>query len=71
MRTELRVKPHTVLIGQSVYELWHNGEFIGQVTGADGAGVRVISKHPLTVTHTSGDGTAAQPDVVTVKLANP
>ena len=35
--------------GQQVIELWHDGQFIGQVCGADGPGVRVITKHKVCV----------------------
>ena len=47
MKTELRVKPHSVLPGQSVIELWHDGQLIGTVAGADGPGVKIITKHPV------------------------
>lgn len=47
MKSELRLARHTVLPGQQVVEIWHDGEFIGQVTGADGPGVRVLSKYDL------------------------
>src|SRR5262245_63066342 len=47
MKTELRARPHNVTPGAFVFEVWHNGQFIAEVTGADGAGVRVISKHPM------------------------
>ncbi len=49
MKTELRMRPHTVLPGEAVIELWWHGQLIGQVTSADGPGVRVISKHPMQV----------------------
>lgn len=48
MKTELRVAAHTVLMGEAVIEVWHDGVFIGQVTGRDGPGLRVMSKYPLT-----------------------
>jgi hypothetical protein len=47
MKTELRTAPHTIVEGAVVVEIWHDGQFIGQVVGADGPGVRVISKHPM------------------------
>jgi hypothetical protein len=47
MKTELRVASHTIVGGAMVVEIWHDGKFIGQVTGADGPGVRVISKYPM------------------------
>lgn len=46
MKAELRLAKHVVLLGEAVVEIWWNGEFIGQVVGADGPGVRVISKYP-------------------------
>ena len=45
MKTELRPAAHTVLPGQTVVEIWHDGQFIGQITGADGAGGQVDSAH--------------------------
>jgi hypothetical protein len=45
MKTELRLADHSVLPGTKVFELWYGGVFIGQVVGADGPGVRVISKY--------------------------
>jgi len=50
MKTELRLSAHTVLAGEAVIELWHNGVFIGTVVGADGPGVRVVSKYQKVVT---------------------
>jgi hypothetical protein len=29
------------------HPIWYDGEFIGQVCGADGPGIRVLSKHEL------------------------
>lgn len=49
MKTELRPKPHSVLPGQTIYEIWYDNTLIGTVCGADGPGVRIISKHPVTV----------------------
>jgi hypothetical protein len=46
-KTELRLAEHSVLPGQKVFEIWHGGQLIGTVCGADGPGVRVISKHPM------------------------
>ena len=47
MKTELRAVPHSIVPGAVIFEVWHDGQFIATVTGADGPGVRVISKHPL------------------------
>jgi hypothetical protein len=49
MKTELRLAPHSGLPGQSVIELWHDGQFIGTVTGADGPGIRIVSSFTVVV----------------------
>ena len=45
MKTELRLAPHSTIPGANIIEVRHNGAFIGQVTGADGPGIRLVSKH--------------------------
>jgi hypothetical protein len=47
MKTKLRITQHSLLGGESVVEVWHNGAYVAEVTGADQPGVRIISKHPL------------------------
>jgi hypothetical protein len=50
MKTELRIGDHHfVRPGAKVFEIWHDGEMIGEVVGADGPGVRVITKHEMSV----------------------
>ena len=49
MKTQLKLADHSVLAGQKIIEIWHDGRFIGQVVGADGPGVRVITKHEIRV----------------------
>lgn len=56
MKAELRVKPHSVLPGVQIIEVWHDGRFVATVTGADGPGVRVISKHAMTARPAPEDG---------------
>jgi hypothetical protein len=46
-KTELRTSPHSSNPGAFVFEIWHEGEFIGQVTGGDGPGIRISSKHTI------------------------
>ena len=45
IRSELRLAPHQVRAGDQVVEIWYDGEFIGQLTGLEGPGVRLISKY--------------------------
>lgn len=47
MKTELRPAKHLVVPGQVVIEIWHNGKFIGTVSGSDGPGVRINSKYDM------------------------
>ena len=43
MKTILRPRPHTLIKGATVVELWHDGQLIGTIGGADGPGVRIIT----------------------------
>lgn len=63
MKTELRPVPHSTISGAIVLEVWHDGQFIATITGDDGPGVRVISKHPLRAVPVGG-----LPNVVQVKI---
>ena len=47
MKTELRFARHSVLLDQFVIELWYDDCFIGEITGADGPGIRIISKYAV------------------------
>jgi hypothetical protein len=47
VKAELRLHAHTVLPDTNVVEVWFAGSLIATVTGADGPGVRIISKYPL------------------------
>jgi hypothetical protein len=68
MKTEIRVKPHAVVPGVNVLELWHDGRFIGTVTGADGPGVRVITKHGMKAKPGTTDGQPPNVMEVTILL---
>ncbi len=67
MKTELRLAPHSVIPGAKIIELWYAGQFIGQVVGADGPGVRVLSKHALTVETEKADDKSSTADGKTVQ----
>jgi hypothetical protein len=56
MKAELRLRPHTGLSDARVIEVWYGGQFIATVTGADGPGVRVISKHLIVSHYDEGTG---------------
>lgn len=44
MKAELKLHDHDVLPGQKIIEVWYRGVMIATIAGADGPGVRVISK---------------------------
>jgi hypothetical protein len=44
-KTELRLADHSILPGQKVIEVIHGGRLLCTITGADGPGVRIVSKH--------------------------
>lgn len=45
MKAELRFDPHTQLPGEYIIEVRYQGKLIGTVCGADGPGIKFISKH--------------------------
>jgi len=49
MKSELNPAKHNILTGSTVVEIWYDGQYIGAVYGADGPGIRVISKHEIHV----------------------
>jgi hypothetical protein len=63
MKTELRAVPHAIVTGPAFFEVWHEGQFIATITGADGPGVRVISKHTMKAEFIEG-----YPNEVEVKI---
>ena len=65
VKAELRAVAHSIVAGQTIFEVWHNGKFIATITGADGAGVRIVSKHPL---HAAAVEVSGPPNVVEVRI---
>lgn len=64
MKTELRAVPHTIVPGTTIFEVWHDDQFIASITGAEGPGVRILSKHPMKTDLVEG-----LPNVVEVKVS--
>lgn len=65
MKTELRPFAHDLLpAGHVCVELWHDGKFVGVVYGADTAGVRIISRHPIKI----GAVSPGMPNVLEVEI---
>ena len=54
-KAKLKIADHSLLPGESVIEVYYEGEFIASIYGADGPGVRIISKHKvLAINHIAG-----------------
>jgi hypothetical protein len=66
MKTQLRLTDHSVLAGQKIIEIWSGGQFIGQVAGADGPGVRIITKHDVKVAIVKDDAAGLSVAEVTI-----
>jgi hypothetical protein len=64
MKTELRAVAHTIVPGAIIFEVWHDGQFIASIAGAnDGPGVRIVSKHTMKAELVEG-----LPAVIEVKI---
>lgn len=59
MNTELRAVPHAFLPNCDCAEIWHDGKLIGTIYGADGPGVRIITKYPFQI-----EGRGIDPNIV-------
>lgn len=46
-KASLIPKPHSKIMGAIVVEVWYRGTLIGTINGADGPGIRFMSKHQL------------------------
>ena len=49
MKTELKFGPHFINAGESMVEVWYGDRFIASIYGADGPGIRLISRFPKKV----------------------
>lgn len=64
-KSEFKIVPHLLIPDTVVIEVWHNEEFIATVAGADGPGIRVITKHPYDIIR---GGAGEQINVIEVKI---
>lgn len=49
MKSRLVIREHALMDDAEVVEVWYGDVFVASVYGADGPGVRVISKHEFLV----------------------
>jgi hypothetical protein len=47
MKTELHSKPHSMVPSQTVVEAWHDGKLLATITGMEGPGVKIVTKHAI------------------------
>jgi len=72
LKAELRLKPHSVLPGANVIEVVWNGRLVCTIAGADGPGIRVISKYtPDTGSMSIEPPRAGIPGVVEIRFELP
>jgi hypothetical protein len=48
-KSNLKLSEHSLLPDKQIVEVWYEGRMVAAVYGADGPGVRVISKYPYDV----------------------
>jgi len=49
VKSVLQIRPHSLLSDANVVAIWYGDELIATATGADGPGLRVISRYPLEI----------------------
>jgi hypothetical protein len=67
VKSEIRVKPHAVLPGVHVVEVWHDGRFLATIAGAEGPGVKIITKHAIQGKTMPDDGSGVNVLEVAIK----
>jgi len=67
MKTKIKAVPHTQLPGENVVEVTYNGRLLCTIVGADGPGIRIISRYVGEVTDLALSGPrTALPNVLEV-----
>lgn len=66
-KSKLKLVPHILLPDEQVIEVWYEENLIATVAGADGPGVRVITKHPYDIVRGGAGDTI---NVIEVKLGS-
>jgi len=54
---ERRSKPYSMVPNQTMVEVWHDGKFLATITGMEGPGVKIVSKHTIVAKPTPDDAT--------------
>jgi hypothetical protein len=48
-KSNLKIVDHKLLPDQQTIEVWYEGKLVATVYGADGPGIRVITKYPYDI----------------------
>jgi hypothetical protein len=64
-KSNLKIRDHALYPDQQTIEVWYEGKFVAAVYGADGPGVRVITKYSYDVVR---GGLGEEPNVVEVRI---
>lgn len=65
MKSNLKVVDHKLLPDQQIIEVWYEEKLVATVYGADGPGIRVITKYPYDIVR---GGLGQTPNVVEVRI---
>jgi len=65
MKSNFKIADHKLLPDQQTIEVWYEGKLVAAVYGADGPGIRVITKHPYDIVRS---GLGEMPNVVEVRI---
>jgi len=64
-KSKLKVVDHKLIPDQQTIEVWYEGKLVAAVYGADGPGIRVITKYPYDIVR---GGLGEIPNVVEVRI---
>jgi hypothetical protein len=64
-KSNLKIVDHMLLPDQPMIEVWYEGQLVAAVYGADGPGIRVITKHSYDIVR---GGLGEMPNVVEVRI---
>lgn len=64
-KSYLKLSDHLIHSEEKTIEVWHEGELVASVYGADGPGIRVITKYPYDVVR---GGIVETPNIVEIRI---
>ena len=64
-KSKLKLDPHNLRAGDMTVEVWYKDELVAAVYGADGPGIRIVTKHPYDIVRGGSNETV---NVVEVRI---